>query len=85
MKEFSAKKAVLTAAVFACGMMGTIELPKGESLSYRLFDAGVAVSVSTAAANQAIGPVHRSSCALIRYYVAKFKPQLTALFGQPAA
>ena len=71
MKKFRAKNAVL-AAVFACGTMGTIELPTEGNLSYRLIHSGVAISTSTAVTNGAIGPVRRAPCALIRYYVAKY-------------
>ena len=71
-KETQAKNALLAAAVFVCGTMGSIELPKNSSLSYRFMNRGVTISTSTAAARQANEPIRRASCALVRYYVAMY-------------
>ena len=71
MKETGTKNTLLVAGVFVCGTMGSIELPKGHGLSHRFMNEGVTISMPTAAARQA-EPIRRSSCALIRYYVAKY-------------
>jgi len=71
MKETGTKNTLLAAGVFVCGTMGSIELPKGHGLSHRFMNEGVTISMPTAAARQA-EPIRRSSCALIRYYVAKY-------------
>ena len=72
MKETGTKNTLLAAGVFVCGTMGSIELPKGHDLSHRFMNEGVTISIPTAAARQADEPIRRSSCALIRYYVAKY-------------
>ena len=72
MKEAGTKNALLAAGVFVCGTMGSIELPKDHGLSHRLMNAGVTISIPTAAARQADESIRRSSCALIRYYVEKY-------------
>ena len=41
-------------------------------LSYRIMNSAVTISIPAAAARQADEPVRRSSCAVIRYYVAKY-------------
>ena len=71
MKETGTKNTLLAAGVFVCGTMGSIELPKGHDLSHRFMNEGVTISMPTAAAGHA-EPIRRSSCALIRYYVAKY-------------
>lgn len=72
MKETGTKYALLAAGVFVCGTMGSIELPKDHGLSHCFMNRGVTISIPTAAARQADEPIRRSSCALIRYYVAKY-------------
>jgi len=71
MREFRAKKATLAAAVFACGMMGSLEAPKEGGPLHRLMHTVVTFSISTAAP-EADGPIRRASCSLVRYYVAKY-------------
>jgi hypothetical protein len=70
MKEIGTKNALLAAGVFVYAAMGSIELPKDHGLSHRIMIR--AISISTATARQADEPIRRSSCALIRYYVAKY-------------
>jgi hypothetical protein len=72
MKETGTKNGLLAAGVFVCGTMGSIELPKDHGLSHGLMNGGVTISIPSAAARQADEPVRRSSCSLIRYYVAKY-------------
>jgi hypothetical protein len=72
MKETGTKNALFAVGVFMCGTMGSMELPKDHGLSHGLMNGVVTIGIPTAAARQADEPVRRSSCALIRYYVAKY-------------
>ena len=74
MKETRTKNALLAAGVFVCGTMASIELPKDHGLSHRTMNRAVVISIPTAAARQADEPIRRSSCAVIRYYVAARLP-----------
>jgi hypothetical protein len=72
MKETGTKNTLLAAGVFVHATMGSIELPKDYGLSYPIMNRAVTISIPTVAARQADEPIRRSSCALIRYYVAKY-------------
>lgn len=72
MKETRTKNALLAAGVFVCGTMASIELPKDHGLSHRTMNRAVVISIPTAAARQADEPICRSSCAVIRYCVARY-------------
>jgi hypothetical protein len=72
MKETGTQNALFAVGVFMCGIMGSMELPKDHGRSRGLMNGGVTIAIPTAAARQADEPVRRSSCALIRYYVAKY-------------
>jgi|RhiMetStandDraft_4_1073278.scaffolds.fasta_scaffold314910_1 hypothetical protein len=72
MKETGTRTALLVVGLFVYGIIGSIELPKDHGLSYRIMNSAVTISIPAAAARQADEPVRRSSCAVIRYYVAKY-------------
>jgi len=72
MKETGIRNALLAAGVFVYGTMGSIELPKDYGLSHGIINRAVTISIPAAAARQTDEPVRRSSCAVIRYYVAKY-------------
>ena len=72
MKETGIRNALLAAGVFVYGTTGSIELPKDHGLSHGIMNGAVTISIPTAAARQAEEPIRRSSCAVIRYYVAKY-------------
>ena len=72
MKETGTRTALLVVGLFVYGIIGSIELPKDHGLSYRIMNSAGTISIPAAAARQADEPVRRSSCAVIRYYVAKY-------------
>ena len=49
-----------------------MELEKDYGLSHGSMNRAVTISIPTAAARQAEEPIRRSSCAVIRYYVARY-------------
>jgi hypothetical protein len=71
-KRTRTMQAILAAAVFACGMMGSIEWPIDAGLLPHFSRGDFAISVSTATADEAHGAVRRASCAVVRYYVARY-------------
>jgi hypothetical protein len=72
MKQTRTMQAVLVVAVLACGTMGSIEWSSNTGPPQQLLQGDFTVSVSSAAAGEARGPVRRASCALIRYFVARY-------------
>jgi hypothetical protein len=72
MKQIRARRAVLAAAVLAYGMMGSIDWSGDSDALKHLLRGDFPVAVSTAAAGETRGPVRRASCALVRYYVARY-------------
>ena len=72
MKQTRTRQAVLAAAVFACGTMGSIEWRSDTGLPQHPIRGDFTISASTAAAGEASGPMRRASCALVRYYVARY-------------
>ena len=72
MKQIRTRRAVLAAAVLACGMMGSIDWPSDAGLPQQLLRGDFTISVSSAAAGETRGAVRRASCTLVRYYVARY-------------
>ena len=71
MKQIGWKRVLLAAAVFACGSLGSVEWSRDNAPSAG-FISDVVISASTAGAGEASRTVRRASCALIRYYVARY-------------
>lgn len=72
MKQTRTMQAVLAVAVFACGTMGSIEWSSDTGPPQQLLHGDFTVSVSSAAAGEAGRLARRTSCTLIRYYVALY-------------
>jgi hypothetical protein len=72
MKQTRISRAVLAAAVLAGGMTGSIEWRGNTGPPQHLIRGDFTISVSRAAAGEARGPMHRASCMLVRYYVARY-------------
>jgi hypothetical protein len=72
MKQISIRQAVLAAAVLACGTMGSIEWSSDTGAPQHLLRGDFSISVSAAAATEPGGAVRRASCAIVRYYVARY-------------
>jgi len=72
MKQIRTRPAILAAVVFACGTMGSIEWSSDTGPPQQLLRGDFTIAVSTAAAAETRGPVRRASCALVRYYVARY-------------
>ena len=72
MKQIRTGRAVLAAAVLAYGMMGSIDWRGDSGASKHLLRGDFTVTISAAAADETRGPVRRASCALVRYYVARY-------------
>ena len=72
MKQTSLRHAVLAAVVLACGTMGSIEWPRDAAAPQHFLRGDFTISVSAATATETGGPVRRASCALVRYYVARY-------------
>ncbi|HYI96435.1 MAG TPA: hypothetical protein VEX68_23020 [Bryobacteraceae bacterium] len=72
MKRTRSMQSVLAAVVFACGMMGSMECSIDPSRPQHFPRGDFAISVSTATAGETRGPVRRASCAVVRYYVARY-------------
>ena len=69
MKHTRTRQAILAAAVLACGMMGSIEWPSDAGAPQHFLRGDFTISVSAAEARE---PLRRASCALVRYYVARY-------------
>ena len=72
MKRIRAERVFLAAAVLACGEFGSVEWSKSDGGSPTFIREDVVISVPIARAGEASGLVHRASCALVRYYVARY-------------
>lgn len=72
MKQTRTMRTVLAVAVLACGMMGSIEWSSDAGPPQQRLHGDFTVSVSSAAADEARGPLRRASCTLVRYYVARY-------------
>jgi hypothetical protein len=72
MKKIGWKRALLVAAVFACGSFGSAEWSKDNGPTPGFVSADVVIFVSTAGASEASRTLRRASCALVRYYVARY-------------
>ena len=72
MKQVGWKRVLLAAAVFACGSLGSVEWSRDYAPSAGFISADVVISASTAGAGEASRTVRRASCALVRYYVARY-------------
>jgi len=72
MKQTRIRQAILAAVVCACGTMGSIEWSSDTGSPQQLLRGDFTVSASTAAASEVRGPVRRASCALVRYYIARY-------------
>src|SRR5258708_39760454 len=72
MKRTRTMQAILAVAVLVCGTTGSIEWPKDTSPPQQRLHGDFTVSVSSAAASAARGPVRGASCILVRYYVARY-------------
>lgn len=63
-------RAALAVVVLACGTMGSFEW--SSDTGQQPLRGDFTISVSTAAAGEAHGAIRRTSCTLVRYYVAKY-------------
>lgn len=72
MKQTRTRRAVLAAAVLAGGMTGSIEWRSNTGSPQHPIRGDFTISASRAVAGEAHGPMHRASCALVRYYVARY-------------
>ena len=72
MKQIGWKRALLAAAVFAWGSFGSAEWSRDHGPASGFVSADVVIVVSTAGAGEASRTVRRASCALVRYYVARY-------------
>jgi hypothetical protein len=72
MKQTRTRQAILAAAVLAFGAMGSIEWSSDTGAPQHFLRGDFAISVSAAAADETNGPARRASCALVRYYVARY-------------
>jgi hypothetical protein len=72
MKQVGWKRVLLAAAVFACGSLGSVEWSRDNAPSAGFISADVVISASTAGAGEASRAVRRASCAVVRYYVARY-------------
>jgi hypothetical protein len=72
MKQTRTRRAVLAAAVLACDTMGSLEWSSDTGPPQHFFRGDFTISVSSAAASEARGAIHRAPCTLIRYYVARY-------------
>jgi hypothetical protein len=70
MRQIGWKRALLAAAVFAWGSFGSVEWSKDNAPGFLGID--VVISTSTADAVEVNKTVRRASCAIVRYYVAKY-------------
>ena len=69
MKHTRTRQAILAAAVVACGMMGSIEWSDDAGPPQHFLRGDFTISVSAAEARE---PARRASCALVRYYLARY-------------
>jgi len=72
MKQIRTMQAVLAAVALACGTLGSIELTGVPDHSQQLLRGDFTILVSSAAASESRGLGRRASCALVRYYVARY-------------
>ena len=72
MEQTRTMQAALATVVLACGTMGSIEWSGDTGSPQQLRRGDFAISVSTATAGETRGPVRRASCAVVRYYVARY-------------
>jgi hypothetical protein len=72
MKLFSVKRVFLAAVVFTFGTLGSVEWSKTDDPSVGFIRGDFTVTTSTASAGETGGLVHRVSCVLVRFYVAKY-------------
>ena len=71
MKQSRVRRVVLATAVVACGTMVSIEWSSDSGQPQQLLRGDFAIS-SSAHAGEARGAIRRTSCILVRYYVAKY-------------
>jgi hypothetical protein len=72
MKQIGWKRALLAAAVFVWGSFGSADWSKDSGPAPGFVSAYVVIFVSTAGAGEASRTIRRASCALVRYYVARY-------------
>jgi hypothetical protein len=72
MKQTRTRRAILAATVFVCGTVGSIEWQDGRTPPQHFPRGDFSIAVSTAAAGETRGTVRRVSCALVRYYLARY-------------
>ena len=72
MKQARTTRAILVVAVLACSTMGSIEWSGNTGSPQQLLHGDFIISVSSAAASEVRGPARGASCALIRYFVARY-------------
>ena len=65
-------QAALAVAVLACGTMVSVEWSGDTGSPRQRLHGDFTISVSSATGAEAVGPVRRASCALVRYYVARY-------------
>lgn len=65
-------QAILAVAVLLCGTMGSVEWSSDAGPERALLHGDFTVSVSSAAAGDARAPARRASCAVVRFYVARY-------------
>src|SRR5690242_15295650 len=72
MRYMGWKRVMLAAAVYGCGCFGSVQWSADHSRSLGLKAEDIVISASTARAAEASRAVRRTSCTVIRYYVAKY-------------
>jgi len=72
MKQTRTRQVFLAAAALACGTMGSIEWSSDTGPPHVFLRGYFTISASTAAAGETRGAVRSASCALVRYYVARY-------------
>jgi hypothetical protein len=72
MKQIRTTQTLLAVVVLACGTMGSIEWSGDAGPPQDLLRGDFKISVSSAAAAETRGPGRRASCALVRFYVARY-------------
>lgn len=82
MRRIRAERVFLAVAVLACGEFGSVEWSKSDGGSPSFIREDAVVSISTARAGEASRLVHRASCALVRYYVARYSASTAEMWAR---
>jgi len=81
MRQSRVKHVILAAAVLAAGMMGSIEWRADHQLPSPLLRGGFTISAA-AVAGEPGGAIRRTSCTLVRYYVARYSAAIAEAWAR---